>query len=334
MPPAQQRLHALHLHAVEVEDRLVDEEQLLALQGPVKLALQVVAVDDRRVHFGAEDDEAVLPRRLGLVQGDVGVTQQVVDRGPEPGRHSDARRHRQRGVGGALDRVRLSQGLRTSRASFSGSSMGARSASTMNSSAPVWPTVHVEAKYRRQPVRNLLEELVADVVPEGVVHVLEPVQVDYEKDHAGTSGTCARHRTLDTLVDHRPVRQARERAMARLVLKLARLLFDQCQCLGTRDGKHAHQSEQQQREDQPAQGQGPGLEAGRERAGGRRHGELHDPATRGTCRHGLPICTGGSMTRPGDDERRTGRISIREGVARRRPRNPAPSPRAGWRPRA
>ena len=84
--PAEQGLHTFGPHVLEVEVGLGEEneEELPVAQGGVQFVLQVEPVHHGRVHLGTEDHEPVLARSLGLVQGYVGVTQQVAGRGPRP----------------------------------------------------------------------------------------------------------------------------------------------------------------------------------------------------------------------------------------------------------
>ncbi len=79
MVPAHQRLDGDRLAGREVHDRLVLDEQLALLQRALELVLEVVAADDRVAHLRGEDGEAALAALLGLVHGDVGVAQQLVD---------------------------------------------------------------------------------------------------------------------------------------------------------------------------------------------------------------------------------------------------------------
>ena len=78
--PAQQRLGRGDLAGVEVEDRLVDEEQLVAGDRAAQVVLEREPVVRGDVHLVAELGVAVAAGALGLVERDVGVAQQVLGR--------------------------------------------------------------------------------------------------------------------------------------------------------------------------------------------------------------------------------------------------------------
>ncbi len=64
-----------------------------------------------------------------------------------------------------------------------------------------------------QPPRDLLHERVAGLVAEAVVHDLEVVEVDEQHGDAVVADLGARHRALQVLLEHGPVRQAGERVV-------------------------------------------------------------------------------------------------------------------------
>ena len=71
-----------------------------------------------------------------------------------------------------------------------------------------------------QPARDALQELVPGRVPEGVVDRLEPVQVEQEDGEALRVPLPGAQRVLDPLVEQRPVRQAGEAVVERLLDEL------------------------------------------------------------------------------------------------------------------
>ena len=75
--PAYERLDAEHAPRIEVEDRLVHEEELAALDRSPQVELEREAVLDGGLHLAPERDVAIPARRLCFVQGDVGVAQQI-----------------------------------------------------------------------------------------------------------------------------------------------------------------------------------------------------------------------------------------------------------------
>ena len=78
----------------EVEDGLVEEEELVVGDGGVEVRLEGQPVDGRRLHGRLEQDRAVPAHGLGLVEGHVGVPQQVLGRLPRAGGDADAGRDR------------------------------------------------------------------------------------------------------------------------------------------------------------------------------------------------------------------------------------------------
>ena len=84
--PADQRLDADDPAAGEHDDRLVGDGQVAAADASAEIRRQRVAFDDRAVHRRIEDLRAALAVGLGAVHRDVGVAQDLVDRGARPGR--------------------------------------------------------------------------------------------------------------------------------------------------------------------------------------------------------------------------------------------------------
>ena len=83
------------------------------------------------------------------------------------------------------------------------------------------PRDHVRRPHRGvQPLRYRDEQFVADEMPEAVVHVLEPVEVDKENTHRiFRIAPAFLHRVVEALHEMGPVRQARERVVRRFVLQ-------------------------------------------------------------------------------------------------------------------
>src|SRR5439155_24894878 len=75
--------------ASEAEDRLVGKHQLVALDRPLQIDLEVEALDDRRVHAGLEDRVAALAAPLCPLDRQVRVAQQRLGL-PGPGGDPDA----------------------------------------------------------------------------------------------------------------------------------------------------------------------------------------------------------------------------------------------------
>ena len=103
--PTEQRLDADDALVLEVQHRLVDEEELLGGQRVRQVHIQLDAILRDGVHRGLEQRVAVLPSGLRLVQREVCVLQQMLGRSRNAGRDADARRHRDRRLGRQLDRL-------------------------------------------------------------------------------------------------------------------------------------------------------------------------------------------------------------------------------------
>ena len=76
-------------------------------------------------------------------------------------------------------------------------------------------TAHALAK----PCSELVQKPVAEVVPEGVVHVLEAVQVHDQEGEGLLAAAGLLERVLDAVVEEAPVRQAGQAIVQRLVAK-------------------------------------------------------------------------------------------------------------------
>ena len=93
--PAQERLHALDLNPVQIEERVVEQAELVVLERRLEVRLEGEPFLGRRLHGVFEEDGLVASRGLGPVERDVGVTEEVLGRGavadgdPDAGRDGD-----------------------------------------------------------------------------------------------------------------------------------------------------------------------------------------------------------------------------------------------------
>ncbi len=78
MVPAHQRLDTEQLAVRQVDDRLELEEELVALERAADVLLEPQALAQFLLHLRLEHDEAALAGRLGVVHGNVGVSQQLL----------------------------------------------------------------------------------------------------------------------------------------------------------------------------------------------------------------------------------------------------------------
>ena len=88
--PADEGLDPSDGVRVEIEDGLVGEEELVRSDGNAQVGLKLEALADDCLHLGGEQHGAVLPRALGLVEGDIGVAEQLVGAVSHPDRDPDA----------------------------------------------------------------------------------------------------------------------------------------------------------------------------------------------------------------------------------------------------
>ncbi len=107
MAPPQPGLDTGDGRVLKVEGGLVDEEELLIAQRPSKVPLHLETVLNRDMHGRLEHDIAVLAEGFGLVQGNVGVAEEVAGGGPVSVGYADASRHAEGGAFVAADQEGL-----------------------------------------------------------------------------------------------------------------------------------------------------------------------------------------------------------------------------------
>ena len=193
-------------------DRLVGDPQLVAVQRPPQVALQLHAPGDQPVHVAVEADVAALALGLGRVHGGVGVAEQVTGVLP-------AHRH-----GGDAD-----AGPRVERAPAQAEGLGQRRQDALGGAHRLHLVVDVLEQHgelvapqpadgvpRSQAAAQALadqdQELVADAVTEAVVDVLEVVEVDEEGGDRRVRAS-AGDGVLDPVLEEGPVGQVGERVV-------------------------------------------------------------------------------------------------------------------------
>ena len=172
------------LQPVEVDDRLVHETELAPGQRRVEFRPEGEPIACGHVHGLLEDDRLVAARPLGPVEGDVGVTQEVLRTLAIADGDPDARRHGDRQTLEALDVERRAQYL----ADPLGDRfrpVGQRDAFGQDDElvTPEAADGVARAEQAHQPAGDGLQESVPGLVAERVVRVLEVVQVHEEGGH-------------------------------------------------------------------------------------------------------------------------------------------------------
>jgi hypothetical protein len=219
--PSHQRLGRAHPPGTQVHDRLVVDDQLLALDGAAKGGGHVVAVAHQPQHGRLEHLVGALAAALGRVHGDVGVAQQldVVRGGVLVVGDADA------GADGDLPadhRVRRRQG---GQHPF-GEGADGRQVDALDQDRELVvaeaPDGVGPAKAAAQPGGDLLQQPVAGAVAHAVVDHLEVVEVDEEHGEAAAGAVGPGERVAHPVVEHRPVGEVGELVVEGLVLELRR----------------------------------------------------------------------------------------------------------------
>ena len=78
MPPTQQRLETGDLPGPNVDQRLIEQLELVGTQRLMKVEFQDTTRLHPRVHLGVEQTKDTAPIRLGPIQGQVGTFQQLI----------------------------------------------------------------------------------------------------------------------------------------------------------------------------------------------------------------------------------------------------------------
>ena len=223
--PAHQRLHTDQAGVV-VHHGLVVHAQRATHQPLAQVGLQVGAGVDGGLHVRVEEALGVAARRLGLVHGQVGPFEQLVHRQALVAKQGDA------DAGGAVvllppqvkGQIQAGQEFFGNDFSLAGGvgQLGVQGFEHDHEFVTA-KTCHGVglAQAAEQPGGHLGQKLVAHVVAQGVVQVLEVVQVD-EQQGAELQRACAgSHRALQPIEQHAPVGQARERVVKRQALDLS-----------------------------------------------------------------------------------------------------------------
>ena len=174
-------------------------------------------MQDVIAHLLTECLVTVSPGRLGLIEGHVGLTQQLFRRLAVPGGDSDAggdhdRRRR------AVDDERLTHHFEQSLGDQLGRDVqgGAVDEDDELVAAHSSNRVHV-AQGRGQPLRDRLQQPVAGAVAKRVVDVLEAVEVEVERCAQRSVAVVSRDELPDSIQDQDSIRQSGQRIVQSLM---------------------------------------------------------------------------------------------------------------------
>ncbi len=206
MVEAQQRLGAGHLAGLEVDLRLVLQEQLATLQAGAQRGLDLQVAHRQRLHLAGIEAETAAVVALGAVHCTVGLLQQFVKALGVTRIQRDADR---RGDGHLelLDSCRLPHHVQQLLRHHGG-------AVRIGVGQHHDEFVAAEARQRvviahrvLQAVGQLHQQGVADAVAEGIIDVLEAVDVDEQQRHAGAGAVGARQQVVRLFLQLHAVRQ-------------------------------------------------------------------------------------------------------------------------------
>jgi len=221
MMPADQRLEPGNPFALDIDDRLVEQPELVLRQRVAQRILDRLPLARLIVHrIGIETIDAA-PRILRRIKREVGVADERRRGDPLPLRHRDAERRSNTHLL-ALDRERFGEAqedrIGNARELLGLAHLRHDDLELVAAEPPDLPLV---ADDLRQPARDLLQQLVAHRMPQRIVHRLEPVEIHQQQCTGLRLPAMALERALEQVGDMAPVREARERVVARKLVDLA-----------------------------------------------------------------------------------------------------------------
>ncbi len=205
--PPYERFDAENTTILEVEDGLIQEEELVAFNRGTKVELECEPVFDGSLHLSSEGDEAVLASGLRLVQGNVGVAEQVGRGRLISECDSNTCGDSQAASRSVFDLERFAQHLEETFGDEVGTA-GRRGAFDENDEL-----VTAEAsdgvglsKRRREPCCHRAQELITGFVSERVVHMLKTIEIDEQGGAVGVSPACPCEHLIDAIDDECAIR--------------------------------------------------------------------------------------------------------------------------------
>ena len=213
MAPAHQCLEPADAPRAEIVDGLVVELELLAHQRLAQVEFEGTAGLEADIHRRLEEAPGAAPVRLGAVERDIGVLEELVAGGAVAGRKADADAHPDAGAV-AVEVIRRADDLDDPARQHGGilRLLGFRDDDREFVAAETRDRVDL-AHASPQPVGHRAQERVAHRVAEGVVDFLEAVEVEAQ-DRERAAAPEMRDRLLDALAEHRPVGQSGEDVVA------------------------------------------------------------------------------------------------------------------------
>ena len=279
MAPAQQCLDADHRPVRETEDRLVNQEELLASERAAEVGLQLESPSSSVHHARLEQRVAVLSGGLGRVEREVRIAQERVGRAVGTGCHTDARRHRE-DLAAVLELDGLAQRLRQAVGETVERNVAGAGLDKHDELVAAEASDGVLVAYGPLQSRaDGLQQGVAGGVPEVVVDVLEAVDVDEQRPWEDPwIARRAREQLLRAVEHECAVGQPRERVVQRLVRELARLLEHERERSPAPRAEHDPQRPEQEAEQDSPDEQRQCVHVAEDAAGCRRREALHGPA--------------------------------------------------------
>ena len=216
MAPAQKRFKTSHIVAFQIHHRLIVNLKLISDQRAAQLDLHSPAVLHLCIHGALEEAERPSSVIFCTVQRQIGVAKKLVGRGAVFGTHRDADACTDDDVL-SLDRIGLAHFF--DRAKGEGRGVGRLCNARLHDSELI-PT-HARdrigiPRYELQPFGDHLQKLVAGGMTEGVVDILEAIEVEEVNCH-DLSAPSARQAMAKPLVEQYPVGQTGKGIMPRHV---------------------------------------------------------------------------------------------------------------------
>ena len=226
VPPAHERLDAEDAPRAEVDDRLIFEEELLLSERAPNIRLEAQALLQQVLHLRPESDVTALPGRLGVVHRDVRVAEQRLGSGLAGGvGDADARRDPQRLP---VERERRLQFL--DQRPGAALHLRDRGDSLQQHGELVSPEPRDRiggAAGRDDPLGHVAQKTIAGVVTEGIVDVLEVIEVEEHHRNAALVALRESQRVVHAIPEQAAIGELGEGVLKRQLpqLRLERLAF-------------------------------------------------------------------------------------------------------------